>query len=843
MWRLILRNTVARRARLALTMLAVVLGVMFVSGTLVLTDTSRQVLDDQFRTATAGVDLTIRDAAAFDSAMGVEVDRDPLPAGLADRVRGVDGVATAQPVARGQGLLVVNGTAVVPSGPSLLLSWTPGPAGAFTLRSGRAPAADGEVVIDAATAGEHGVALGQTVTVRAKSDLRARVVGIAGFGDRPGLPDSTVSLVALPAAQRILGIGDGVSELAVTAAGGVDTAELQRRVSAELGSGYDVTAGRDVAAAASAAAQNQLGYLRVMLLALAAAGLLVGAFLIANTFSIVVTQRTHELAVLRATGATGRQVLASVLGEALVVGGTAAALGVGAGVGAAAGLRDLAGAFGIALPDGDMVITGRTVLVSLLVGVVVTVLAALGPARRAARIAPIQAMRQATAGEPVRPLRWITGTVLIAAGAAGVTAAAAGAGTMAGLAASAVALVAGLTVAGPTLARPVARALGRPLQLLGVPGRLARESAARNPRRTAATALALALGLALVSFTAVLATSVKQSVQRTYTETISADFVVESARNEMLGGLPDHVHHHVAELPEVAVASRLRYGHWKDGATTAALTAVDPATLPRVTKLRLRAGSLAALNGGGIVIAEHVAAQRGLAVGDTLPMTFSRTGGQRLPIVGLLRDRDAQALQTDYIISLDTYAAHYAEDMDASVFVGLADGVPADTGWRAVTTALSDTPTAQVRDQAAAVAGRTRTIDQVLGLISALLLLTITIALLGITNTLALSVFERTREIGLLRAVGMTRSQLRTMIRGEAILIAAVATSLGVALGAALGAGAVTLLGRTADATVVLPAGRLALIVAVTLGAGLVAGLLPARRAARLDVLAAIANP
>ncbi|MFF5228350.1 FtsX-like permease family protein [Dactylosporangium sp. NPDC000521] len=842
MWRLILRNTLAHRARLAFTMLAVVLGVTFVSGTLVLTDTSRQVLDDQFRTATAGTDLTVRAAAAFDSAMGVEVERDPLSAATVDRVRTLPGVAGAEPIVRGQGLLVAGGTAIVPSGPSLLQSWTPPPLGAFTLRAGRAPVSDGEVVIDAATADRYRITLGQTVTVRAESDLTAQVVGLAGFGDRPGLPNSTVALVSLPTAQRMLRLGDGVTELAVTAADGADTGALRRSVGAALGAGYEVTAGRDVAAAASAAAQNQVGYLEVMLLALAGAGLLVGAFLIANTFSIVVTQRTHELAVLRATGATGRQVLGSVLGEALLVGVAASALGLGTGIGAAIGLRGLAGAFGIALPDGAMVVTPRTVVVSLAVGVLVTVLAAYGPARRAARVAPVAAMRQSAAAEPIGTARTIAGAIAAAAGAAGVTAAILGAGGMMLLAAAAVALIVGLTLAGPALAPAAARQLGRPLHAFGTPGRLARESAARTPRRTAATALALALGLALVSFTAVLATSVKRSVQRTYTETISADFVVESARNEMLGGLPATVHHHVAELPEVAVASRLRYGHWKDGQTTSALTAVDPATLPRVTALKMTAGSLDALNTGGVVLAGHVAAERGLTIGDTLPMTFSRTGTQNLPVVGLLRDRDAQALQTDYIISLDTYATHYVEDVDASVFVKLADGVGLATGQRVLDAALADMPTAEVRDQAAAVAGRTATIDQVLGLVTALLLLTIVIALLGITNTLALSVSERTREIGLLRAVGMTRAQLRTMVRSEAALLAALATVVGVGLGVALGAGAVKQLGAAAEAAVVLPAAQLALIVAVTLVAGLVAGLLPARRAARLDVLTAITH-
>jgi putative ABC transport system permease protein len=838
MWRLIVRNTLARRGRLALTMLAVVLGITFVSGALILTDTSRQVLDDQFRTANAGVDLVVRDAAAFGSAMGVEVERDPLPPDTVDRVRSVPGVASAAPVARGQGLIVAGGRAIVPPGRSLLQSWIEPPAGAFTLRAGRAPAAGGEVVVDAATADRYGITVGEAVTVRAKTDLAGRVVGLAGFGDRPGLPDSTVALVSLPAAQRMLGLNGGSTELAVSAADGVDPNALQRRVAAALGSGYEVTASRDLAAADAAAAQNQLGFLRVMLLALAAAGLLVGAFLIANTFSIVVSQRVHELAVLRAAGATGRQVLASVLGEALLIGLVASAAGLAAGVGAAAGLRRLTAAFGILLPDGGMVLGGRTVALSFGIGVLVTVLAALGPARRAARVAPVEAMRRSTAAEPIGATRTIGGTTLTIAGAAGVTAAILGAGGLAVLGASAAALVIGLTMAAPALTPRAARVLGRPVHALGMPGRLARASAARTPRRTAATALGLALGLALVSFTAVLATSVRNAVRQSYAEVISADLVVESSRNEMLGGLPMSVHHHVATLPQVAVASRVRYGHWKDGQMTQALTAVDPDTLPRVTTLRLDA-----LRSGGVALAAHVAAERGVAVGDTLAMTFSRTGTQRLPIVALLPDRDAQALQTDYAISLDTYARNYAEDMDASVFVKLADGVPAAEGLRTLRAALQDNPIAEVRDQAAAVAGRTRTVDQVLGLVTVLLLLTIAIALLGITNTLALSIVERTREIGMLRAVGMTRAQLRTMVRAEAVLIAALATVAGVALGVACGAGAVRLLGDAVQAAVVLPVGRLASIVAVTLGAGMVAGLLPARRAARLDVLSAIANP
>jgi putative ABC transport system permease protein len=844
MWRLTVRNTLARRARLALTLLAVLLGVTFVTGSLVLTDTSQRLLDEQFSTATAGVDLTVRRAAAFGSAMGVEVARDPMPATAPDRIRAVPGVADARPIARGDGLLVVDGKAVVPSGPSMLASWAPAPFGAFTIRAGRAPVADDEVVVDAATAQAQHIRLGDTVTVRAADNATLRVVGLAGFGDSAGLPNSTVTLVSLPTAQRMLKLGTGSSEVAVTTTDGNATPQLRDLVNTRLGGGYEVSSSQDVAAASAAAAKNQLGYLQMMLLALAAAALLVGAFLIANTFSIVITQRTRELAVLRAAGATGGQVLRSVLGEALLIGLAASTGGIGLGVAAAAGLRDLAGAFGIALPPGAMVVAPRTVLLAFAVGVLVTVVSAAGPARRAARVAPVTAMRESTgsAGTGGR-IRVVTGLLATTLGGTAVGAVLLASGSIALLGAGAVSTITGLTLLGPALAPALARLVGRPLDAAGIPGRLARQSAARAPRRTAATAMALALGLALITFTTVVASSVKGSIQQTYGEVISADYVIESARNEMLGGLPADIHHHVDELAEVAVASRLRYGHWKDGQTTSALTAVDPATLPQVASLHMVTGRLDALSSGGIILAQHVARERGLTVGDALPLTFARTGQQQLPIVGLLRDGDAQALSTDYIISLETFGRHFAEDVDASIFIKTADGVPAADATKAISTALADAPTAQLRDQAAAVAGRTQTLDQILGLVTALLMLTIGIALLGITNTLALSIIERTREIGLLRAVGMTRTQLRWMVRSEAVLVAALATVIGAGLGIGFGASTVTTLSDTTPIAVVLPVGRLLIVAALALTAGLLAGLLPARRAARLDLLAAISAP
>ncbi|HEX5533392.1 MAG TPA: FtsX-like permease family protein [Actinomycetales bacterium] len=842
MLRLALAQVLAHRSRFALCLLAVVLGVTFVAGSLVLTDTSQKVFDDQFATASAGVDLTVRDAAAFDSAMGVEVERDPLPASLLDKVESVPGVAEALPVARGQGLLKFDGQAIVPKGPSMLSSWAPQPFSAFLVREGHEPKSPGEMVVDAATAKAHGIALGDTVTVISGTTQSLRVVGLVGFDNRDGLPNTTVALVSLPTAQELLQLGAGVSELALMAEEVAPVDVVRDDVAAALGADYSVTESQDVAAASAAAAKNNLAYIRIMLLALSAAGLLVGSFLIANTFNIVITSRTRELALLRAAGATGRQVVASVLGEAALVGVVGAALGNGLGVAAAAGLRDLTARFGVALPSGTVVVLPRTVLVALLIGVLVTVLAALGPARRAARVAPVEAMRASAAARVVIGRgRVVVGTALAAVGLVGLAVVLA-TSSLPLLGLGTVMTLVGVAMLAPVLTPRLVRLVGRPLEAGGVTGELAREGAARAPRRTAATAMALAIGLALMTFISVVGTSVKTAIAGNYREVLSADFVIESARSEMLGGLSEQVHHHVAELPEVAVASRMRFGHWKDAGATRALTALDPETIGQVARIDMVAGNFAALADGGIVIAQKTAEAKGLSVGDELPMTFSRTGAQRLRVVGIIRDASAQALSTNYLISLDTYASNFSETMDAAVFVKVADGVTRANAKQAIDSALKDMPTADVRDQAAAAAGRTAMVDQILGLVTVLLLLAVVIALLGITNTLALSVVERTREVGLLRAVGMTRKQLRWMVRGEAVLVAAMAVVLGVGLGVLLGAVTVAALRATAPMEVTVPLGQVALIVAAATVAGLVAGLLPARRATRMDVLAAIAT-
>jgi putative ABC transport system permease protein len=323
---------------------------------------------------------------------------------------------------------------------------------------------------------------------------------------------------------------------------------------------------------------------------------------------------------------------------------------------------------------------------------------------------------------------------------------------------------------------------------------------------------------------------------------VEADYVVESARGEMLGGLVPAAYAQLRDLPEVATVSRMRYGHWKDGGTTRALTAVDPATISSVTDVDMVAGRLTALAHGGIVLSAKAAADHGVGVGDRFSMTFAKGGEQALRVVGLVDDADAQALSTDYLISLGSYTRLFSERMDASLLVEVAEGTERGTAGSAIRAALADLPTAELRDQQAAVDGRTVMVDQVLGLVTVLLGFTVLLALLGITNTLALSIVERTREIGLLRAVGMTRGQLRAMIRAEAVLVAALALVVALVLGVGAAAATVTVLGRGAEVSLSIPAGQLLLVLVLATVSGVLAGLLPARRAARTDVLTAIAT-
>jgi putative ABC transport system permease protein len=840
MWTLVLKQASSHRLRFVLTTMAVVLGVTFVSGTLVLTDTSQKLFDDKFASRNSGFDLAVRTDVAFDEAMGVEVAHDPVPAGLVDRVRSTPGVNAATGVVSGKGVVLADGAPLRSTGTPVLASWAEAPFVGFSITAGHAPQRAGELVLDQATARRSGIRLGSEVTLQSDRVGQFHVVGLAKPARAAAYARSSVALTDVRDAQNLLRLGDSYSEIRVTASPGTSLNVLEDRLRASVGNGYAVTSGKDVARASSNAARTQLGYIQGMLLALAAAALLIGGYLIANTFNIVVAQRTRELALLRAAGASGRQVRRLLRGEAVVVGVVGSAVGTVLGIVAAAALRGLLDRAGADLPSGPAVIRPGSMLLAFVIGVGVTTLASIAPSRRAGRVSPLEAMRSAAAVSVTSRRRCALGTVAGVVSAAALVAVAIGHAAIAYVVLAAVAAVIGLAALGPVFAGPLTKLVGRPFAAAGVSGRLAGEFSARAPRRTAATVMALTLSIALVAFMTVLAASMKKDVSDRYQEVIRADYIVESSGGEMLGGLSPEVHDRLADLPEVQTASTMRLGHFKhDGATTA-LAAVDVTSVARALRVDLTAGDLADLASGGVMVSQRVAAAEHLRPGDSFSMTFPLDGTRQVPVVGVFDDDLVAALQTEYLIGLDSYAHHYAEHVDADVFLRLAPDVDRGSAKAAIRAALRDFPNADVRDQRAAAQGRTAMVDQVLGMVTVLLLFTVLIALLGVTNTLALSIVERTREIGLLRAIGMTRRQLRSMVRTEAVLQAVLAVILGSVLGLGFAAATVQALGSGTSIAVVVPWEWLATVLGIGTLAGLAAGQLPARRAARQPVMEAI---
>lgn len=846
MWRAALRGLLAKKLRLALTVLSIVLGVGFVAGTYVLTDTMARAFDELFSTVASDTDVVVRATSAFDvtgqGAGGGGTGRGTIPEGVLERVRSVEGVAGARPGVQGYAQLVdpATGEAIGGLGPPTIgLSWDPS-SSVVALREGRAPEGPGEVVIDAATARTHDLRVGDRVRVLFIGPPgEFEVVGVAGFGETDNLAGDTVVYFSLPVAQERfdkVGVYDTIS---VDAAEGVSPERLRARVQAVLPEGVEAVTSGTVAGESAAAFEEGLGFFRTALLVFAGISLFVGSFIISNTFSILTAQRTRELALLRALGATRRQVTASVLLEAAVVGLVASALGVGVGVAIAAGLRALLAAFSIDLPSTGLQVVPRTVIASLAVGSLVTLVASLLPARRAAGVAPVEAMRDGgspTVGAAMRR-RLTVGAVLTVLGllplAYGLFGGSSSAAQLVGLGAALVFL--GVAALSPLVARPAALVLGRPLVGLGMPGRLGRENAMRNPRRTAATASALMIGLALVTMVTILAASLKASFTRTLEETLRADLTITSSS---FTPLSPEVAARLRAVPEVGGLSEFRHGFFRYRGRTEALTAVDPVGVGAVVSFDVVRGTPEALARGEVLVAADRARELGLRVGEEVALTFPIGGPGRLRVGGLY---EPAPLLGDWVMSIPAFERRYPEQLDAFVLVKAAEGVSPAALRRAVEGALADYPSLDVQDQAAFRDKQAGFVDQLLGLVTALLLLAVVIALLGIANTLGLSIVERTREIGLLRAVGMTRGQVRAMVRWESVLIAVFGALLGLLVGVGFGVALQRALAGEGLSELDIPTARLGVYVVLAGLAGVVAAVAPARAAARLDVLRAIA--
>ncbi|MBI4728082.1 MAG: ABC transporter permease [Acidobacteria bacterium] len=842
MWKATIRGLLAHKLRLALTALAVVLGVGFVTGTYVLTDTMNRAFTDLFRDAVAGVDVYVRSHAAF-AGPSAETERRPIPERLLETVRGVEGVRVAEGSVAGYAQLVDRrGKAVAPMGPPTLgVSWTTDRTlASLTIRAGRAPERPGEAVLDAVSARAHGFGVGDSVTVLFQGPTeRFRVVGIAGFGEADNMGGATLVAFDLRTAQRVLGRPGALDTIEVAADPGVPAATLRDRIAAVLPPGVEAVTGRAVGSEEAKSLQEALSFFRTALLVFAGVALFVGAFIIFNTFGILVTQRARELALLRALGASRSQVTRSVVAESAIVGAVASGAGIGAGVLMALALRGLLAAFGIDLPSVGLQILPRTIVISLVVGIAVTLAASVLPARRAGRVSPIEALRDAEADRPTSlRTRSFVGGIGTVGGAAAL-----GAGLFAGagigvVGAGVAAVFLGVAILAPLVARPLARVIGAPFaRLRGLTGRLGRENAMRNPRRTAATSSALMVGLALVGTFLILGASLKVSLGKAIERSLRADYVLTAGSH--FTGFSPALAERLRGRPEIAAVSEIRIGFWrKPGSTSLRMvTAVDPATVERVLALGVRPGNVAGLRPDEVLVSRRAAERGRIRVGDRLDMEFPASGTAPLTVAGLF---DEGGLVGDYAVSLAAYGRLFTSRLDSMVLVRAAPGRAPGEVRGVLAREIGAFPSVRLEDQAGMRRQQEGMIDQLLGLVTALLGLAVVIALLGIVNTLALAVFERRREFGLLRAVGMSRRQVRAMVRHESVIIALIGGVLGLGIGLFFGWALVAALGDAGVTELALPTAQLAVFLALAGLAGVLAAVLPARRAARVDILRAV---
>jgi putative ABC transport system permease protein len=840
-----LKGLLAHKLRLAATALAIVLGVSFVAGTYVLTDTITASFDTLFKQVTQGIDVAVRSQETFGGFDTGEV-RDPMPEEVLNEVKGVDGIRVAEGSVTGYAQLVgKDGKAVTTGGaPSLGVSLSQGTAfsAGSTIRSGRLPSGPGELVVDAKTATDTGYKVGDRVKVLFQGPAKTFTVsGIIGFGQADNLGGARLVGFDLATAQELLNRNGKFDEIDAAAAEGVTPEQLRDRVRAVLDPRYEVLTGAELAEDTAAQINDTIGrFLSTALLAFAFVSLLVGGFLIFNTFTIIVAQRTRELALLRCLGASRRQVMSSVLLESLIVAVIASLVGLGLGVLIASGLKALLSTFlGGDIPTTGIQFQPRTVIVSLAVGVIITVLAALLPALKATRVPPVAALQPETAFAPTgfRKRRIVLGVLVTVVGIALLLAGLfrPEGNRLVNVASGAVVVFFGVAILSPLIARPLARLIGWPFaRAFRLPGSLARQNAMRNPRRTASTAAALMIGLALVAFVSIFAASIKASTTKTLEDTVSADYILF---NDQFQPFSPEAAQRLAQQPELAAVAGMRIGPWKLNGAGKSLFAVDPAAYSQVVKTETTAGSLDALASGGLAVKDTVAKANGWTVGENVAMEFPRTGVQQIPVKAIYTDNQ---LNGDYLLALSDYERNYSDQADSQILVKAAPGVPPASSRAAVDRVMADFPNVTVRDQAEFRDQQARQIDQIINLFYSLLGLAILIALFGIVNTLGLSIFERIRELGLLRAVGATRAQLRSMIRWEAVIIAVLGAVLGLAVGVFFGWTIVRALASQGISEFTLPAGQLLLFVVAAGLAGILAAVLPGRRAAKVDVLRAI---
>ncbi|GMQ93869.1 MAG: ABC transporter permease [Acidimicrobiia bacterium] len=849
MFRTAIKSLFAHKVRFVLTAIAIVLGVSLVAGTFIFTDTINSQFDDLLDDIYAGIDVSVR-AQSGDFSAGTE----PFPSSVLADVEAVDGVEVAE---GGVGSITAqvldkSGDAIGGQGPPTLgFSW--GEAASLNpMRikddAGRAPEGRGEVVLDANTVTNAGFELRDSVTVVAfNGPEEFELVGIASFGNQDSLLGATIVMFELEEARRVFGFGDELTGINVQAETGVGAQDLTDRISQVLPSGVEAVTGETEQGEQAADINEGLSFLSIGLLSFAGVSIFVGAFIIQNTFRIVVAQRTRELALLRAIGATGRQIRTMVITEALFIGFVGSIAGIIFGFVMALLIRGLMNLLGFGVPPGALVLLPRTIIVAMLVGLTLTLLSSLLPARKASRIPPVAAMREDAARTPRRSLhtRAVAGTVITGVGvlllAVGLFASV-GRAIIFVAAGAAIAFI-GVSVLAPLAARPLADVIGWPLpRLFGISGLLARENTKRKPRRTASTASALMVGVALVAFFSVFGSSTKASVSETVFELFPADLTFQSTNQtdpEMPAAISPAFALELETYGELGVVSAMQFGRIVIDGKTHFLGAFDPSTIDQVLALQPNGDAISAVSEpGSLIVASGFLEDNGWQVGDVVSVEFARTGVVLMPVVGTFETDDF----SNIYLSTETFKSNYRYVGDGVVLANTADGVEVVEAKEAIAPTVGSFGNVKAQTKSEIVDEAETQIDQALALFTGLLLFAVLIAVLGITNTLTLSIFERTREIGLLRAVGMVRRQVRRMIRWEAVIIATFGAILGVGIGIVLGWAVVQALADEGFGAFSIPIGQVILALVLAALAGVLAAIWPARKAARMNILDAISS-
>lgn len=834
---------------------AVVLGVAFLSGTLVLGDTMRAGFGDLFGEANEDLDVLVRSSNVIEAGEGTE--RGPVDDSLVDEIAAVDGVAAAVPSIEGTGEIVGSDGEPLGGGgpPTVAGNWvTDKDLNPYTLDEGRAPespmadASGGdapyEVVIDRGSARNGDLQVGDQTMVRVPDPIDVTVVGIATFGERDSLGPVTFVGFTTEAAQDLLMPQPGtLTGVLVSAAPGTSPDELVSTLEQELPDGVDALTGEALTQEQREDIESDfLGFLETALLVFAGIALVVATFSIYNTFSIVVAQRTRESALLRALGASRRQVLGSVVVEAVVIGLVASALGAIAGIGLSRGLVGLFNAVDLELPTTRLVVESGSLIISVIVGLIVTLLAGVIPAVKSSRVRPMAALRDVaidrTSG---RAWRAVAGPVVVGAGAALVIVGSAVAGDLMLTGLGALLMVIGMVLFGPLVARPVSAVLGAPLGgLRGMSGKLARANAMRNPTRTSSTATALMVGVAVVGMFTVLAASLRTYIRDTMEASFQGDLVIMTA-NWSGSGLSPELAPAIGNLPEVEMATGMGSATVQLGDSGRWATTVDGDQLAQTLDIGVSKGSLEELTDGTVAISESFAEDKGWSLGSTVPASFVDGSERGLTVAVIYEDPD---MLGHVVLPVETSELDGIRQTVDVVSINLAEGVDVDDARAAVQPVADRFSAPEVQDGQELAESEAAEIDQVLTVIYAILALAVIIAFLNIATTLSLSIHERTRELGLLRAVGQSRRQLRSMVRGESLLVALFGTVSGLGLACFLGWALTTTLAEAEDVAIPLniPVGQFAVLLVLGGVAGMLAATRPARRAAKLDVLQAIAT-